>query len=87
MTRRLPKGGLEKLAADLEGLTRRSDRALRDSWRSLYGAEPPKKIDLILTHPGRLLSNAGECVRRAEVGNSPRLLMRAAEVEYVTRTG
>jgi hypothetical protein len=37
MTHRLPKTGPEKLTAELEGLTLRTDRELRDSWRSLYG--------------------------------------------------
>jgi hypothetical protein len=78
MTPRLPKGGPEKLAADLKVLTLRSDRELRDSWLSLYGAEPPKKIDRSL-----LIQGIGYRIQENALGglkcSTRRLLMRAAE--------
>ena len=78
MTHRLPKTGPEKLAAELEGLTRRTDRELRDSWRSLYGTEPPKKIDRSL-----LIQGVGHRMQEHALGglkpSTRRLLMRAAE--------
>jgi hypothetical protein len=78
MTHRLPKPGPEKLAADLKGLTLRSDRELRDSWRSLYGTEPPKKIDRSL-----LVQGVGYRMQENALGglksSARRLLMRAAE--------
>ena len=45
MTHRLSKAGPGKLADDLKGLTLRADCELRDSWRSLYETEPPKRVD------------------------------------------
>jgi Protein of unknown function (DUF2924) len=78
MTHRLPKPGPGKLAADLKGLTLRSDRELRDSWRSLYGTEPPKKIDRSL-----LVQGVGYRMQENALGglksSARRLLMRAAE--------
>jgi hypothetical protein len=78
MTHRLPKPGPEKLAADLKGLTLRSDRELRDSWRSLYGTEPPKKIDRSL-----LVQGVGYRMQERALGglksSSRRLLLRVGE--------
>jgi DUF2924 family protein len=78
MTHRLPKGSAEKLAAKLKGLTLLSDRELRDSWRSLYGIEPPNKIDRSLLIQGvgyRIQENASGGLK----SSTRRLLIRAAE--------
>jgi Protein of unknown function (DUF2924) len=78
MTHRLPKSGPEKLAADLKGLALRTDRELRDSWRSLYGTEPPKKI-----HRSLLIQGVGYRMQENGLGglksSTRRQLMRAAE--------
>jgi DUF2924 family protein len=78
MAHRLPKGGPEELAADLQGLTLRTGRELRDSWRSLYGIEPPKKIDRSL-----LIQGVGYRMQENALGglkpSTRRLLTRAAE--------
>jgi hypothetical protein len=78
MTHRLPKGGPEKLSADLRGLALQTDRELRDNWRSLYGAEPPKKI-----YRSMLIQGVGYRMQENAIGglkaSTRRLLMRAAE--------
>jgi DUF2924 family protein len=78
MTQKLSKGGPEKLADDLKDLTLRTERELRDSWRSLYRTEPPNKIDRSLLIQGvgyRIQENALGGLKSA----TRRLLMRAAE--------
>jgi hypothetical protein len=78
MTHRLPKGGSEKLSADLKGIALQTDRELRDSWRSLHGAEPPKKIDRFM-----LIQGVGYRMQEDAIGglkaSTRRLLTRAAE--------
>jgi hypothetical protein len=78
MTHRLSRTGPEKLADDLKGLSLRTDSELRDSWRSLYRTEPPKKIGRSL-----LIQAIGYRMQENAVGELKssirRLLMRAAE--------
>ena len=78
MTHRSSKPGPEKLADDLKGLTLRADSELRDSWRSLYGTEPPKRVDRSL-----LIQAVGYRMQENALGelkaSTHRLLMRAAE--------
>jgi hypothetical protein len=78
MTHRLSKTEPEKLADDLKGLTLRANSELRDSWRSLYRTEPPKRVDrslLIRAIAYRMQENAFGGLKAA----THRLLMRAAE--------
>jgi hypothetical protein len=78
MTHRLSRTEPEKLADDLKGMTLRADSELRDSWRSLYRTEPPKKVDrslLILAIAYRMQENACGGLK----ASTHRLLMRAAE--------
>jgi Protein of unknown function (DUF2924) len=78
MKHRLRKGRPERLAADLNGLSLRTDRELLGSWRGLYGTEPPKKIDRSL-----LIQAVGYRMQESALGglrpSTRRLLMRAAE--------
>jgi Protein of unknown function (DUF2924) len=78
MTHRLSKTEPEKLADDLKALTLRANSQLRDSWRSLYRTEPPKRVDrslLILAITYRMQENAFGGLK----ASTYRLLMRAAE--------
>jgi Protein of unknown function (DUF2924) len=78
MTHRLSRTEPEKLADDLKGMTLRADSELRDSWRSLYRTEPPKRVDRSL-----LIQAIGYRMQENALGelkaSTHRLLMRAAE--------
>jgi hypothetical protein len=78
MTHRLSKTGPEELADDLKHLTLRADRELRDSWRSLYGTEPSKRLDrsLLIQAIGYRMQENGLGKLKA---STQRLLMRTAE--------
>jgi hypothetical protein len=71
MTHKLPKSGPQKLVDDLTGLSLPTDRELRENWRSLYGAEPPKKIDRSLSSRASVIECRRTRVGRAEVFNPP----------------
>ena len=78
MAHTLYKTGPEELAGELKHLALRADGELRDCWRSLYGTEPPKRIDrslLILAIAYRMQENAFGGLK----ASTRRLLMRAAE--------
>src|SRR5260221_12552307 len=78
MKPRLTREGKETLAEDLDNLDARSDRDLRDSWQSLFGTEPPKRIDRSLLIQGigyRMQENALGVLKPS----TRRLLERAAE--------